>query len=510
MISLSEKELDLGLEILKWHGYGDFFPKPPEFDILSKGWASFRKHLSTLDLEKYEGYQPIEISAPKSRISLRRVALLHPFDAVIYSALVGLVRDSIAADRVPESEQSVFSFRSEGAHAHALYKPRPSHPEFAARVLAKAAKSKRGYMALADVADFYRRLYQHRVRNAVEATIKDPVRSRYAEIIEKRLLRTFSGGNSYGIPIGPAASRPLAEAAMIDVDSALQSHNIDFVRYIDDFALFAGSREAAEWSVRQLGEILLSNHGLALQTAKTHVMSCEEYIKRHQADSEEDEVEKEFNEIVEEHFYDIDSIDDLTEDQKDTIDVMDFAAVLESALGEDSVSYKKVSFILGKLSSLQNPDLIPIVLENLELLYPVAHSVNEFFREFEHLPVKEQKKIGDALLAPLLPGAEYRAPEYYAMWALDLFARNESWNHARTLMKIFRETESQVIRRYSALAIGKCGSRAEALIFREHIGAAEPMTRTAILISSAKLPKDERSHWRRSLRLSDPFEKQIP
>jgi hypothetical protein len=150
------------------------------------------------------------------------------------------------------------------------------------------------------------------------------------------------------------------------------------------------------------------------------------------------------------------------------------------------------------------------VLDNLELLYPVAHSVNEFFREFEHLPVKEQKKIGDALLSPILPGAEYRAPEYYAMWILDLFARSESWNHANTLMKIFRETESQVIRRYSALAIGKCGSRAEALIFREHINAAAPLTRTAILIGSAKLPKDERNHWRRSLRLSDPFEKQIP
>jgi Reverse transcriptase (RNA-dependent DNA polymerase) len=308
LISLSEKELDLGLEILKHHGYGDFFPRPPEFDILSKDWASFRKHLGTLDLGKYEAYQPIEISAPKSRINLRRVALLHPFDAVIYSSLVGLVRDSIADDRVPESEKRVFSFRSEGAPANALYKPRPSHPEFAARVLAKATKSKDGFIALADVADFYRRLYQHRVRNAVEATIKDPLRSRYAEIIEKRLLRIFSSGNSYGIPIGPAASRPLAEAAMIDVDSALQSHGIDFVRYIDDFALFGASREAAEWSVRQLGEILLSNHGLALQTAKTHVMSCAEYVKRRQTDSEEDEVEREFNEIVEEHFYDIDSL----------------------------------------------------------------------------------------------------------------------------------------------------------------------------------------------------------
>lgn len=40
--------------------------------------------------------------------------------------------------------------------------------------------------------------------------------------------------------------------------------------------------------------------------------------------------------------------------------------------------------------------------------------------------------------------------------------------------------------------------------------AAAPLPRTAILIGSAKLPNDERSHWRRSLRIADPFEKHIP
>jgi hypothetical protein len=83
-------------------------------------------------------------------------------------------------------------------------------------------------------------------------------------------------------------------------------------------------------------------------------------------------------------------------------------------------------------------------------------------------------------------------------------------NHASQLLHIFRDTQSQTIKRYAALAIGNCGSRSEALVFKEHISAATPLTRTAILISSAKLPRDERTHWRKSLTLSDPFEKAIP
>jgi hypothetical protein len=37
----------------------------------------------------------------------------------------------------------------------------------------------------------------------------------------------------------------------------------------------------------------------------------------------------------------------------------------------------------------------------------VAHAVNAFFREFEHLPAKQKKKIADALLKPILPSQRY-------------------------------------------------------------------------------------------------------
>jgi len=131
-------------------------------------------------------------------------------------------------------------------------------------------------------------------------------------------------------------------------------------------------------------------------------------------------------------------------------------------------------------------------------------------KEFEHLTAKRKEKIADSLLKPILPTRRYKAPEYYAVWILDLFANHAAWNHANQLLHIFRDTQSQTVKRYAALAIGNCGSRSEAVVFKEHIAAATPLTRTAILIASARLPRDERTHWRRSLTLSDPLEKAIP
>jgi hypothetical protein len=514
MLKLTEAELDDGLAAIKFHGYSDFFPQPPEFKIISDEWPRFRTYLASVDLDQYKAYHPpLELSAPKSRINVRRVSLLHPFDLIIYSSIVRLMRDNISRARVEEKDRRVFSFRSEGAPAQALYKKfRPSHGDFSAEVLKRAQQKQQRWMVLADIADFYYRLYQHKVRNSVEATVTSDRERRICDRLEKSLLRRFTGeAVSFGIPIGPPASRLLAEAAITDVDKELLSLNIDFLRYIDDYVIFAKSRHEAEWTVRQLAEILYRYHGLTLQTAKTQIVQCADYISEHKsATAAEDEVEQRFNEIVEEHFYDVDSFDELTAEQKETIDALDFAAVLQEALDEEPPDYKKINFVLGKLSALENEDLIEIVLDNLEQLYPVAHAVNLFFREFEHLSGSKKKRIADTLLKPIMPDQSHMAPEYYAVWILDLFSHHVAWDHAGHLLRIFRDTQSQTVKRYAALAIGNCGSRSEALPFKQQIASATPLTRTAILIASSKLPRDERKYWRQNLGLTDALEKDIP
>lgn len=507
---LTPTELDASLNAIIFHGYSDFFPGPPEFKILNEKWPIFRDYLAGVNLEEYKPYRPMEMSAPKSKINLRWVSLLHPFDLVIYTALVLLMREEIEQARVGADQEMVLSFRRAKA-VDRLYDPLPSHGEFAERLLKKATESSDGYVALTDIADFYPRLYQHRVRNALDALLSSRRKSKAAQLLEEQILRGLTAdGASLGIPIGPAASRPLAEAALIDVDEALLSFKIDFIRYIDDSAIFGDSLEMVEWGIRQLGEIIYKNHGLTLQSAKTVIYSCKEYVGQHQYDeAEENEVEKAFDEIVEQYFYDVFSIDDLTSRQRETIDSMDFAEVLTSALEEEKVNYKKVAFIFEKLSAVQHPDLIPVILENLPRLYPVAHAIHGFFSEFEFADEDEQKQVGESLLEPILTTSKMRALEYYSVWILQLFSEHSSWNHSRTLLRIFRDADSEVVQRYAALAIGKSGSRSSALLFKQQFSAASELTRTAMILSSSKLGRDERRHWIAGLRLTDFFEKNL-
>ena len=79
-MKLSESSLDQGLSAIENHGFGDFLPEPPELQLLNNNWAAIREELSNSDLDTYTGYEKVGAFAPKSRLNVRRVALLHPYE----------------------------------------------------------------------------------------------------------------------------------------------------------------------------------------------------------------------------------------------------------------------------------------------------------------------------------------------------------------------------------------------------------------------------------------------
>lgn len=510
MLKLTEEQLDSALSAIQYHGYGSFFPLPPEFPIIDKAWPTIRHELASCDLDTHTCYQALKAFVPKSRLNVRSVSLLHPFDLLYFTALVMILRDDIAAARMPLVSQRVFSFRAEKASRGMLYTSKPGYKEFRSRQHKKAKAANVRFVGVADIADFYPRIYQHRLKNALEAATNDPAKNDVIRVIEK-LLSQFSGGPSYGIPVGPAASRPLAEAVLVDVDSALKAYGVDFVRFVDDFVIFGKTYESVEAALHFLGETLFIQHGLTLQTAKSNIYTSKDfrssYLSEH---SDREETRRKLIEIMTGDEYEERSYDELDEDDRSAIDALNLTEMLEEALSPSKVvDYSEVSFILGRLSSLRQPDLIPIVLKNVQRLYPVAHSVAAFFQGFDTLGRGEKKRITRKLLAPLLTSRNPKPPVYYAIWVLHLFHQNPAWNHADDLLNIFRGYQSSIVKRYAALALSSSGSRAHALALKEHYDSAPPLLKTAILQASKKLGSDERKHWIRSLRLTDPLEKLV-
>jgi hypothetical protein len=234
-MKLAPPLLKRALKATLHHGYGTFFPTPPEVKLIKANSAEVIAELSNIDLDTYQGHDPILLFAPKSRLNVRRVSLLHPYDFIFYTSLVLALKASVSKSRLPIDR--VFSYRTEGTSASELYRTTPSWKDFRSAIEKRAVEDPDCIVGVTDIADFYPRIYHHRLVNALEAGC-DRKMEHHIRLLEKMLTR-FSGGTSYGIPVGPPASRVLGEAALIDVDSTLLSFGVDFSRFVDDYFIFA-------------------------------------------------------------------------------------------------------------------------------------------------------------------------------------------------------------------------------------------------------------------------------
>jgi hypothetical protein len=161
--NLTENELQLAYEAIEHHGYSVLVPAPPEWQAAKDHWDDYRQILAGLDLDTYRPKAPMRVYAPKSRFTLRAVTLLHPDDLLIYTALTLIAKDDIEQARDPTRKQRVFSFRSDPMLANRLYSSHGLHEEYRQRLLAKSKTRRNRFVAVTDIADFYPRIYQHRL-----------------------------------------------------------------------------------------------------------------------------------------------------------------------------------------------------------------------------------------------------------------------------------------------------------------------------------------------------------
>jgi hypothetical protein len=82
------------------------------------------------------------------------------------------------------------------------------------------------HVAITDIADFYGRIYHHRLDNALSAAT---TKTNHVKAI-MHLLAGLNGTETFGIPVGSAPARVLAEAALIDVDEALLANQLTYTR----------------------------------------------------------------------------------------------------------------------------------------------------------------------------------------------------------------------------------------------------------------------------------------
>ena len=312
--------------------------------------------------------------------------------------------------------------------------------------------------------------------------------------------------NSYGIPVGPHASRVLAEGVLIDVDAYLQSKDIDYVRWVDDYHIFSRSEYIAQSTVFDLAEWLFVNHGLTLQSSKTKIWAVGRYRDKVLAKPENTLTARDtVISLLGGSGYDVEELDgEELQRVLDQIHGLDLQHMfMESISDQEVVDYRVVRYVLARLPMIPGVDealklqLLNIVLDNAELLYPVVEHTAAYVLSFGHLSVTEKRRMGQRLAAPLR-SRRTPPPAYYAMWILYIFSTSPGWIRASEVVRLYRQSTSEAIKRYAALALAVCGSRAEALAIRDDLPTASSLLRLAVLAASRRLGQDERKHWKRA------------
>lgn len=443
------------------------------------------------------------------RYAFRTITQLDPLDFLIFAALIREVADDIETRRVGNDKKVVFSYRVDVASDGQLFNPAIGYERFRARSRTILRRPHVTHVALADIADFYPRIYHHRLENALNAATN---KSNHVKAI-MHLLSGWNETETFGIPVGNQPSRLLAEITLSDVDEALLANGIAFTRYNDDFRIFSASHAEAYRSLAFLADVLYRNHGLTLQPQKTFVTTAEEFRERFLKTPEQresDSLRDKFEQLAEElglaNEYEPIDYGDLTDEQQQLVDSLNLKGLFEEEIGSEEPDFVNVRFVLSRMAQLGDATLADAAIDNIEVLYPVVPEIVEYLRALRNLSGEEYARIGAKLLDALRDSIIGEL-EYHRMWGLHVFSESTEWNNAERFFQMLGEARDNVTRRKLILAMGRAHQRTWFQMQWRNLFNEPPWSRRALIAAGSCLPFDARKHWYKSIETRlDPLE----
>ena len=503
MLTLSRSSFNWALKHAEQYGDTDIFPLPFEFSAIRHDWDRLSDELSSTDILKWEVRPHRESLSPKANLGFRIATQLDPLDWLIYSALVYEIGEELESYRLSVDEEIVFSGRFAPRQDGTMFSRGASYRRFQRKARELASRSSEQYVVVADIADFFPNLYHHRVENALK--LASPIKTNHVKAI-MLLLGGWRAGQSFGLSVGPSASRLIAEVAVHDVDQAMLAERLTFTRYIDDFRIFCKSKKDAYIALATLADILWKNHGLTLAGQKTQILPVEEFERRYFRSGREAELERlseAFLCISEQlgldTLYEEIEYEDLDDEQKASVDALNLEGLLDEQLGGEIIDVPITRFVLRRLSQLQDPVGATKVLASIDRLYPVFADVVRYLGSLGRLTACSRRQIGQEVLN-LLNDSIVSHLEYHRMHLLNLFATDSEWGNVEKLTALLAQFSDHFTNRKLILALGKSGQN---FWFRRHKTDWEqlsPWERRAFLRGASSLESDERKYWYGSIK----------
>ncbi|MDD2892683.1 MAG: RNA-directed DNA polymerase [Halothiobacillaceae bacterium] len=500
-----ENAIDLALQNIAKHGDTDVFPFPFEshlfFDrheecknILMDIHANFDSHMaqsppSTLETLTQVGYT-----------GFRWATQIEPFWNAYYLALVISIAEKIETTRVPVDKYSVFSYRYELDKSTAkLFKP-STWSDYKRKSLELSHDYQ--YVVVTDIADFYPRIYHHRIDNALRRL--PGVGDTPNKIMD--LLFSFSKNVSYGLPVGGPASRILAELALVTTDLQLSRRNIKFCRYADDYSIFCDSKSDA-YKVLVLLSEKLHNEGLSLQKKKTKIITTEEFRETARlldpADKTDPLAEEEQKLLNISLRYDpySDTANEDYETLKAAVNNIDIIAILGREVSKTTIDATVTKQAINAIYALEPHEkygAISTLLEkdNLSVLSPVFVLVMRATKGvYDDIPEYGQDFIDQQLISLYESGSELLSVDLNISYYVLALSKRRSLQKEEILIDIFDNTTKPLIKRQVIMVMASWDCHYWLTDIKGHYGGFTEWEKRAIIIASYSLG-DEGKHWR--------------
>lgn len=430
----------------------------------------------------------------------RWATLIEPFWNAYYLSLVLSVAEKIESVRVPEVEESIFSYRFDWQDADAKIFKDSSWTNFRERCL--ELSNSYPIVVQTDISDFYPRIYHHRIENALQRL--PGVGDQPKRIMN--LLSQFSRNVSYGLPVGGPASRILAELSLNGVDTLMLRKGVRFCRYADDYAIFCNDKAEAYRTLVFLSE-KLANEGLVLQKKKTRILTSQEFRETAQL---LDPVEAATALATEEQRllsislrYDPYSpnADEEYEELKGAIHELDIIGILGREIAKTAINSTVAKHAVQAvllLDPMQQKQAVSMLLDqdNLMTLAPVFVTVMRVVRELYASATPETQNHIDNTLCDLW---DARSPllsvEVNLSYYIRALAGIQSQPKEEILIKIFEDFSNPMLRRLVILVMAKWSCHYWLSDAKSKYGAMSVFERRAFIVASYSLG-DEGRHWR--------------
>lgn len=358
------------------------------------------------------------------------------------------------------------------------------------------------YIVTCDIADFYTRIYHHRLENALDRI--NPGKNISSKL--KKLIQNFSGTNSYGLPVGGPASRILAELALDSFDHLLRINGIRFKRFVDDFVLFCNSKEDAHSSLTFFSRKLMENEGLTLQKNKTSIMSKEEFISLTEArlrgvdEDDKSPMKAKFLSLPIRYDPYSANANEQYEEIKKSLSEFDLLGMLSSELQKSKIDQtfsKQLVRAFASADEVVLSNAFKMIFSNISELYPIFTTILQVsVAHWDRFDLGAKQAIRDASKKLIGEDSFILKTELNLAYLVRLLSKENSAENQELLVGIYKNsTESVLIATLVTQAMAKWGVHYWLSSLKQSFSVMNAWQRRIFIICSYLLG-DEGAHWR--------------